>query len=148
DGDPGEDQQEDEDADQQRQRHDVVGVLAVVLVVRAGLGPLVDGGDRGGIVVLLLVLTWITVAVTWIDLDAMFNVPNLNVVVALGVALIKAAFVGFYFMHLRWDAPFNGLILVASLAFVVLFLSWTILDGQEVDEFIETPRAARSIQSN
>ncbi|MEO0963731.1 MAG: cytochrome C oxidase subunit IV family protein [Planctomycetota bacterium] len=101
-----------------------------------------------GVLVLLLALTWITVAVTWIDLDAMFNVPNLNVVVALGVALVKAAFVGFYFMHLRWDAPFNGLILVASLAFVVLFISWTILDGQEVDQLLDTPRAARSIQAN
>lgn len=101
-----------------------------------------------GVLVLLLILTWITVAVVWVDLDTMFNLPNLNVIVALGVALVKAAFVAFYFMHLRWDAPFNGLILIASLAFVVLFISWSILDGQEIKDEVDAPRVARSVQAN
>jgi len=100
-----------------------------------------------GILLVLLFLTFVTVAVTWIDLDAMLNVANLNLTVALAVAVVKAAFVAFYFMHLRWDSPFNGLILVASLAFVVLFISWSILDGRAVDENIDAPNAARAVQA-
>jgi cytochrome c oxidase subunit 4 len=101
-----------------------------------------------GILLILLFLTFITVAVTWVDLDTMFHVANLNVTVALGVALVKAAFVAFYFMHLRWDAPFNGLILIASLAFVVLFISWAILDGQAVDDRIDRPQGVRAVQAD
>ncbi|MCG8510585.1 MAG: cytochrome C oxidase subunit IV family protein, partial [Rhodospirillales bacterium] len=52
----------------------------------------------------LLFLTLITVAATWIDLGA------LNVWVAVGIAVVKAAFVALYFMHLRWDSPFNSMV--------------------------------------
>jgi len=100
-----------------------------------------------GILLILLFLTFVTVAVTWVDLDAMFNVANLNVTVALAVALVKAAFVAFYFMHLRWDSPFNGLILLAALAFTVLFIAWSILDGRAVDYRVDPPAAARAAQA-
>ncbi|MEM6334709.1 MAG: cytochrome C oxidase subunit IV family protein [Planctomycetota bacterium] len=100
-----------------------------------------------GVLLLLLFLTWVTVAVTWVDLDAMFHVANLNVTVALGVAVVKAFFVGYYFMHLRWDAPFNGLILIASLVFVVLFVSWAILDTRAYDYEVDTPRTVRAVQT-
>jgi len=100
-----------------------------------------------GILLILLFLTFVTVAVTWVDLDTMLNVPNLNVCVALAVALVKAAFVAFYFMHLRWDSPFNGLILLASLAFVTLFIGWTILDGRAIDPYVDAPRNVRATQA-
>ncbi|MEO0587280.1 MAG: cytochrome C oxidase subunit IV family protein [Planctomycetota bacterium] len=100
-----------------------------------------------GVLLLLLFLTWVTVAVTWIDLDSMFLVANLNVAVALGVAVVKAFFVGFYFMHLRWDAPFNGVILIASLAFAALLISWAILDTRAYDHEVDTPRTVRAVQA-
>jgi cytochrome c oxidase subunit 4 len=34
-----------------------------------------------------------------------------------------------YFMHLRWDSPFNGLILIAALFFVSLFIGLALLDS-------------------
>jgi cytochrome c oxidase subunit 4 len=73
----------------------------------------------------LLVLTVITVKVT----D--FEMGNFNVWVALLVALIKASVVALYFMHLRWDSPFNGIILIAALFFVTIFIGVAVLDSRE-----------------
>jgi cytochrome c oxidase subunit 4 len=72
--------------------------------------------------VALIVLTFATVAVTWVDLG------QLNLWLALAIATIKAALVALYFMHLRYDHPFNGLILVAGLGFLALFLALVLLD--------------------
>jgi cytochrome c oxidase subunit 4 len=73
----------------------------------------------------LLLLTLITVKVT----D--FEMGQFNIWVALFVALLKAAFVALYFMHLRWDSPFNGLVLISALFFVVIFIGVAVLDSRE-----------------
>ncbi len=73
----------------------------------------------------LLALTVITVKVTDIEMG------NFNIWVALLVALIKASVVALYFMHLRWDSPFNAIILIAALFFVVIFIGVAVLDSRE-----------------
>ena len=73
----------------------------------------------------LLVLTWTTVAVAGFDLG------EGNIYVALGVAVVKATLVALFFMHLRWDRPFNGILFVGSVAFVALFLALAITDSSE-----------------
>jgi cytochrome c oxidase subunit 4 len=73
----------------------------------------------------LLVFTVLTVAVTKVQLG------ELNIYIALGIALVKAALVLLYFMHLRYDNPFNGLAIVASLLFVALFIAVTITDSRQ-----------------
>lgn len=78
-----------------------------------------------GILVALLFLTWVTVAVSYIDLG------NANLFVAMFVASIKASLVSLFFMHLFWDKPFNGLILVASFVFLGLFIAFAMLDTGE-----------------
>ena len=84
-----------------------------------------------GVFVLLLVLTFVTVAVTWVDLG------QFNIWIALAIAVVKAAFVGLYFMHLRYDAPFNGLVLLISLLFVALFIGGAITDTRETSSNVE-----------
>ena len=74
---------------------------------------------------LLLVLTIITV---WV---ASFDFGAANVFVALIIAGVKASMVVLFFMHLRYDRPFHGLILVASICFVVLFISFALTDSVE-----------------
>jgi cytochrome c oxidase subunit 4 len=71
---------------------------------------------------LLMILTVATVSVTWIDLG------GANLWIAMGIATVKAAFVALYFMHLRYDHPFNALIFIAGLLFLALFISLTMLD--------------------
>lgn len=78
----------------------------------------------------LLILTWITVAVAQIDFSQ-YQVYELNIIVALAVATTKATLVCLFFMHLYWDRPFNAFVLVASLAFVGLFMMLAMLDTFE-----------------
>jgi len=73
----------------------------------------------------LLLLTIITVAVTH------FELGQWNVWVALLIALAKAGVVALYFMHLRWDSPFNAICLIAALFFVCIFIGITVLDTKE-----------------
>jgi cytochrome c oxidase subunit 4 len=76
----------------------------------------------------LMVLTIITVAVTSVDFGA-----RVNLVVAMGIATVKAGLVVTYFMHLRWDRPFNTLVFLGSLLFVSLFISMTLFDKSEYE---------------
>ncbi len=81
----------------------------------------------------LLVLTVLTVAVTSIDLGP------LNIWIALFVAVAKGGLVVMYFMHLRWDSYYNGIILIVSLFFIALFIGIAILDTKEYQPNMEAP---------
>ena len=70
----------------------------------------------------LLVLTVLTVGVTYFDLGPF------NIWVALAVAVVKAALVVSIFMHLKYDKPFNAIILIVSFALVMLFIGITLAD--------------------
>lgn len=70
----------------------------------------------------LCVLTAITVGASYV------NFGELNLVVALVIAVIKASLVVLYFMHLRWDKPFNSIVFIGCLVFVSLFIALALLD--------------------
>lgn len=70
----------------------------------------------------LLVLTVITVAVAQVDLG------RLNMIVAIGVASIKAALVCMFFMGLWWDKKENAVIFVTSFVFLMIFIVLTATD--------------------
>ncbi len=72
----------------------------------------------GIILTVLLVLTAVTVGVTSLQ----FGSPAVSVVVALGIATVKASLVALYFMHLRYDKPMSAIILVAGLGCLAIFL--------------------------
>lgn len=78
----------------------------------------------------LLVLTIVTVAVRYVDLG------EANMPVAIGIALVKATIVALIFMHLRWDRPFNLLVLVASALFVLLMLAFAGMDVHQYEPTI------------
>jgi cytochrome c oxidase subunit IV len=71
----------------------------------------------------LMALTAVTVAVSYFDFGAM------NLVVALGVAAVKAALVALWFMHLRYDSPVYAFIFLTGVAFLGLFLIIAMLDA-------------------
>ncbi len=70
----------------------------------------------------LLILTVVTVAVAQVDLGW------LNIYVAMFVAMIKASFVIFFFMGVRWDESFNKIALFGSLLFVLIFFVIVLAD--------------------
>jgi cytochrome c oxidase subunit 4 len=70
----------------------------------------------------LLVLTVITVAARYIDLG------EANIYLAIGIAVVKATLVSLFFMHLRWDRPFNLMVLIGSMLFVILMMCFCMMD--------------------
>lgn len=80
----------------------------------------------------LMVLTIITVSITALDFG-----PQINLIVAMAIATVKAGLVVSYFMHLRWDRPFHTLVFLGSLLFVSLFISLTLLDKSEYEADIQ-----------
>lgn len=85
----------------------------------------------------LLVLTVLTVAAANVSFEAL-EMPELHIVVALGIALLKAALVCLFFMHLRWDRPFNAFVLVTSMALVVLFITFALTDSNQYQPEIKS----------
>lgn len=77
-----------------------------------------------GVFLALVGLTILTVV------SSDFALGDAEIFVAMGIATVKAALVAVYFMHLRYDKPLNGLLLLFSLAFVALFICLTLVDSQ------------------
>ena len=73
----------------------------------------------------LIVLTAITVAVSYFDFGEM------NLIVAMGVATLKAALVALWFMHLRYENGLHAFVFLVGVAFLGLFLIITMLDTIE-----------------
>lgn len=91
----------------------------------------------------LLVLTIITVAVRFVDLG------EANMPIAMGVAVVKATIVALVFMHLRWDRPFNLLVLVGSILFVLLMMAFAAMDVHQYQSTIingNAPDAETTLQ--
>ncbi|MBL4850632.1 MAG: cytochrome C oxidase subunit IV family protein [Planctomycetes bacterium] len=98
-----------------------------------------------GVIGALFFLTFLTVAASWVDMG------GANVPVALLIATVKAVLVGAFFMHLRWDKPFNSVILALSIGLLILFLGIVTMDMHEnlpemneaySEEWMETRRKA------
>ncbi|MBN2295841.1 MAG: cytochrome C oxidase subunit IV family protein [Pirellulales bacterium] len=97
----------------------------------AALAHVVDIRVLLGVFAVLMVLTTITVSVSYFDFGA------LNLFVAISVATMKAALVALYFMHLRYDNLFYAFVLLVGVAFLGLFLSITMLDSVEYHPGVE-----------
>jgi cytochrome c oxidase subunit 4 len=69
-----------------------------------------------GIFAALCVLTAVTVLVTGYDFGPF------NLIVALGVAITKATLVVLYFMHARYSPRLTGVVIAASIAFLVILV--------------------------
>lgn len=76
-----------------------------------------------GVGTALFILTFITVAVTWIQVPEPWNV-----FVAIGIASIKAGIVVSFFMNLYWDSKFHTILLFMGVAFFLLLIGITLLD--------------------
>ena len=78
-----------------------------------------------GVAVSLMILTVITVWVSYMDFGVF------NIIVAMGVATIKATLVVLFFMHLKYDEKFNAIVFVGCLSFLAVFFVLTLADTME-----------------
>ena len=70
----------------------------------------------------LLVLTYLTVAVSRIDLG------KLNTIVALTIAVSKATLVVLFFMHVRYSTRLTKLVVVGGFVWLALLFAFTLGD--------------------
>jgi len=70
----------------------------------------------------LMIGTWLTVTATYVDLGP------LNIWIGLLIATVKAVLVALYYMHLRWDRPFNGFVFLTAFLFLGIFVGITLMD--------------------
>ncbi len=90
----------------------------------------------------LLILTATTYYASTIDMGR-----SVNIVVALGIAVVKASLVATFFMHLKWDKPFHSVIILVAVGFLALFLGITTLDTAE-NEWRKDPTYAENWMKN
>ncbi len=84
-----------------------------------------------GIAGALAVLTFITVALTWVNIPAPWNI-----IVALVIAVIKASLVALFFMNLYWDARFNMLVIILGVSFLGVLILLTLMDTLSRGEIV------------
>ena len=75
-----------------------------------------------GVFAALMVLTTATVAVAYVDLGM------LNIGVALTVAVLKAALVVLFFMHVKYSSRLVQLVVIASIVWLVILFAITLTD--------------------
>lgn len=91
----------------------------------------------------LIVLTILTVY------QATLDTGNLELVLSLFIATVKASLVIMFFMHMLYDKPLNAIFFLSSFIFVALFLGFTLMDAhgyQDIMEMkqVDSPRAVVS----
>ena len=77
----------------------------------------------------LLVLTLITVLATKIDFGA-----NINLAIAMVIAVTKASIVILFFMHLRYDRLFHTVVFVSAILAASLFVGFTLMDSGQYQQ--------------
>ena len=77
----------------------------------------------------LLVLTLVTVLATKIDFGA-----NINLAIAMVIAVTKATLVVLFFMHLRYDRLFHSVVFVSALLAASLFVGFTLMDTSQYQQ--------------
>jgi cytochrome c oxidase subunit 4 len=74
----------------------------------------------------LLMLTILTVLATRIDFGA-----NINLAIAMVIAVTKATLVILFFMHLRYDRLFHTVVFVSAICAASLFVGFTLMDSSQ-----------------
>ncbi len=93
----------------------------------------------------LMVLTVLTVAVSQPKIELgnwslELDFGGWHLAIAMAIATLKATLVALYFMHLRYDHPFNAVIFLTALLFLGLFLSLIMLDTIQYQPDIDAIR--------
>jgi cytochrome c oxidase subunit 4 len=80
----------------------------------------------------LLCLTAITVLAAQVH----FGSKAMNLSIAMLIATVKASLVILYFMHIRYDRLFHGMMIVSGLLAVALFVAFTLVDRGQYENTV------------
>ena len=84
-----------------------------------------------GVFVTLVLLTIVTMVAASVDLG------QWEVGVSLGIASVKAALVALYFMHLRYDKPFNAIVFLSAVLCLWVFLAFLLSDVKAYQDLLQ-----------
>ena len=85
-----------------------------------------------GVFVALLCLTAITVLAAQVH----FGSKAMNLAIAMLIATVKASLVILYFMHIRYDRLFHGVMISSGLLAAVLFVAFTLVDRSQYENTV------------
>ena len=77
----------------------------------------------------LLMLTIVTVLATKVDFGA-----NINLAIAMAIAVLKATLVILFFMHLKYDRLFHTVVFVGAILAASLFVGFTLMDSNQYQQ--------------
>jgi len=77
----------------------------------------------------LLLLTIVTVLATKVDFGA-----NINLAIAMFIAVIKATLVILFFMHLKYDKIFHSVVFLSAILAACLFVGFTLMDSGQYQQ--------------
>ncbi len=77
----------------------------------------------------LLALTVVTVLATKLDFGA-----NINLGIAMLIAVVKATLVILFFMHLKYDKLFHTVVFVSAILAASLFVGFTLMDSSQYQQ--------------
>jgi cytochrome c oxidase subunit 4 len=77
----------------------------------------------------------VTVVTSRIDLG------TFNVVLALGIAGLKATLVALFFMHLKWEGRFQAVVIAGAIFFAVLLVGFVVFDTTQYQPEIRAATA-------
>jgi len=77
----------------------------------------------------LLLLTIVTVLATKVDFGA-----NINLAIAMAIAVLKATLVVLFFMHLKYDRLFHSVIFTGAILAAALFVGFTLMDSNQYQQ--------------
>ncbi|MEO7734456.1 MAG: cytochrome C oxidase subunit IV family protein [Kofleriaceae bacterium] len=77
----------------------------------------------------LLMLTLVTVGATKVDFGA-----NINLAIAMAIAVLKATLVILFFMHLKYDRLFHTVIFIGAILAASLFVGFTLMDSNQYQQ--------------
>jgi len=106
-------------ADQHDDHHDDDHGISHVASIKVLIGT---GGT-------LLLLTIVTVLATKIDFGA-----NINLAIAMAIAVLKASLVILFFMHLKYDKLFHSVVFVSAILAASLFVGFTLMDSSQYQQ--------------
>ena len=75
----------------------------------------------------LMVLTVVTVAASKVH----FGTAEINLVVAMVIAIVKATLVCLFFMHLKYDKLFHTVVFVSAILLATLFVTFALMDSNQ-----------------
>jgi cytochrome c oxidase subunit IV len=89
----------------------------------------------------LLILTGLTTAAAYVDLDALLGtkVIPMNTIVALAIAACKATLVAMFFMHVKYSSHLIKIVVFAGLFWLAILIALTLGDYKTRNMHIPNP---------